>query len=268
MRLLDVDGQKFVVSVSTLADTPRAQLDAEAASIYALFADREREFGFNPNVVVEYPSIENPQASSFITDPTNYIAARVADLEIAGPISRVVVLTTYGQNLLGPLTAAGFSATKIDMPAGPDNTLAFSIDYDADKKQGRLLYLEAVNEADEKIRPTFVLKLTDNDGRLCGGACGAVHARDNKHYAYLATLTLIEGLPATTGARFAAAMIDVLRSQGVSTIHLGTQTAGRFYEKLGLQVTHRLVQGVRTRPLSNGRLVDSDLMMLALNLDG
>ncbi len=251
----------------TLADTPREQLDAEAAAIYGIFAEREKEFGFSPDVIVEYPSIADPQTSGFLADPAGYISARVAELDKEGPISRVVVLTTFGQQLLGPLSASRFVPAKIDMPAGPDHTYAFGLDLDVEKKPGRLLYLEAVDEADDKIRPTFVLKLLDDEGRLCGGACAAVHARDGRRYAYLSMLTLTQGLPATTGTRLAAAMLDLMRLQGVDMVHLGTQTAGRFYEKLGFQVTHRLVSGLRTRASADGHDIRDDLVMLSKTLE-
>lgn len=266
MKSITVGSQTFEVNVFTLADTARSQLDAKARGIYEMFAERELEFGFNPAVIVEYPSIADPATSDFLADPNTYISNRVNELEKSGPISRVVVLTTFGQRLLGSLAASGYAPVKIDMPAGPDNTYAFSLDRNVEGGHGRLLYLEAVNEADEKIRPTFVLQLMNNEGRLCGGACGAVHARDGKKFAYLATLTLAPGLPPTTGARLSQTMLDVLKAQGVTTVHLGTQTAGRFYEKLGFRVTHRLVQGLRTRVADDGRAVSDDLMMLAMDL--
>lgn len=266
MTVLSVDGRTFTLSVHTLADTPRGQLDEEAHAIYRMFAEREREFGFGAGVVVEYPAIEDPQASGFLADPAGHIAARVAELEKDGPVSRIVVLTTFGQQLLAPLSGAGYASARIDMPAGPDHTYTFSLDRDVRGEPARVLYLEAVDEADEKIRPTFVLTLVDSDGALCGGACGSVHTRDGRSYAYLSTLTLVPGLPPMTGTRLAGAMLDALRAQGVATLHLGTQTAGRFYEKLGFRVTHRLVRGLRTRRLGNGDIASDDLVMLSLDL--
>ncbi|WP_156911968.1 GNAT family N-acetyltransferase [Kaistia adipata] len=266
MTPMTVDGRVFRLGVSTLADTPRERLDAEAAEIYQIFAEREREFGFGPNVLVEYPPIADPQASPFLADPAGHVAARLAELEAEGPISRVVVLTTFGQQLLAPLGASGFVSARIDMPAGPDHTYAFTLDRAVEGEPARVLYLEAVDEADEKIRPTFVLRLVDGEGQLRGGACGAVHMRDGRRYAYLAMLTLVPGLPPSTGTRLAMAMLDSLRSQGVAVVHLGTQTAGRFYEKLGFRVTHRLVEGLRTRLSGDGRQVNDDLVMLSLEL--
>lgn len=266
MATIKVGGEAFGLDVATEADTPRAQLDRDAAIIYGIFAAREREFGFGPDVVVEYPAIGEPQAGSFLADPAGYIAARVAELEKDRPISRIVVLTTYGEQMLGPLFAAGYKPAQIDMPAGPDHTYAFTLDRDVRSAAACSLYLEAVDEADPKIRPTFVLKLTDGAGRLCGGACGSVHERDGKRFAYLATLTLVPGLPPSTGTHLAHAMIETLRRQDVTTLHLGTQTAGRFYEKLGFRVTHRLVSGLRTRVSANGQRVSDDLVMMSIDL--
>lgn len=266
MTTMKVDDKTFGLSVMTLADTPREQLDAEAAAIYRIFAEREREFEFGPNAIVEYPSIADPQTSDFLADPAGYISARVAELEKGGPIFRIVVLTTFGRQLLGPLSASGYAPARIDMPAGPEHTYAFTLDRDVQSRPARLLYLEAVDEADDKIRPTFVLKLADGQGRLCGGACGSVHTYKGRRYAYLATLTLVSGLPPATGTRLAEAMLDTLRLQGVAIVHLGTQTAGRFYEKLGFEVTHRLVTGLRLRRSDNGQYVSDDLVMLRIEL--
>ncbi|WP_137113815.1 MULTISPECIES: GNAT family N-acetyltransferase [Mesorhizobium] len=266
MATMKVGTEVFSLSVMTQADTPREQLDSEAMAIYEIFAEREREFGFSPDVVVEYPPIGESQTGGFLIDPVGYIAARVAELQKSRPISQIVVLTTYGQQLLGPLSAAGYKPVQIDMPAGPDHTYAFTLVRDIQPTNACSLYLEAVNEADDKIRPTFVLKLIDSNGRLCGGACGSVHERDGKRFAYLSMLTLVPGLPPTTGTRLTEAMIEALRQQGVSTMHLGTQTAGRFYEKLGFRVTHRLVEGLRTRMSGSGKHLSDDLVMMSIDL--
>ena len=266
MATITAGAETFGLNVMTRADTPRERLDSQAAAIYRIFAAREREFGFGADVVVEYPAIGEPQTCGFLTDPVGHVAARVAELRKSRPISRIVVLTTYGRQLLEPLSAAGYTALRIDMPAGPDHTYAFIRDPDDPATAGCTLYLEAVDEADEKIRPSFVIELVDGSGRLCGGACGSIHERDGKRFAYLAALSLVPGLPPTTGTRLAEAVFDTLRQQGVTTLHLGTQTAGRFYEKLGFQVTHRLVKALRTRVLGSGKPSSDDLVMMSLDL--
>lgn len=235
---------------------PRAALDAATAEIFGLFVQREPEFGFNPDVVVEYPGIEAD--GPFLTDPAAYVVARTE----TAPFDRVVILTTFADRVQTPLLAAGFAAQPIDMPAGPDHTAAFT----RGTEGGRTLYLEAVNEADDKIRPNFALRLLDKDGVLQGGACGSIHARDGRLYAYLATMTLAAGLPAGTGTRLGQVLLDLLRDQGVSTVHLGTQTAGPFYEKLGFRITHRLIPALRNRP-GEGAVIPHDLVMMARDLD-
>jgi hypothetical protein len=78
-----------------------------------------------------------------------------------------------------------------------------------------------VNEADEKIRPSFSIELRDVAGRLRGGACGAVHEFNGKRFVYLAAMTMDVGLPPSTGIALGEALLDFLRSLGVSTVHLG-----------------------------------------------
>lgn len=122
MTVIEAGGAAFSLSAATRADTPRAALDEAAAAIGAIFAARERAFGFGPGVIVEYPPIADPETSPFLADPAGHIAARVAALEPEGPVGRVVVLTTFGAALRAPLAAAGYACEEIDMPAGPDDT--------------------------------------------------------------------------------------------------------------------------------------------------
>ena len=247
--------------------TPRDALDAAAGAIFSLFLEREREFDFNPAVVAEYPDIADPGTSRLLTSPLAYIAERCKALNASGAaITRVAILTTYGERLHSSLGAAGYQVTRIEMPAGPDHTYAFVRSQGTSAEAGRTLYLEAVNEADAKIRPSFVARLTDATGRLCGGACGSVHAHGGVRFAYLATMTTAADLPATTGTQFAGVLLDFLRAQNVKTIHLGTQTAGPFYEKVGFKVVHRLVPALRTRQAGDGRRVAHDLVMMAMDL--
>lgn len=139
----------FNAEFFTVETTPRAVLDAEAAAVFALFSEREREFEFNPAVVTEYPAVEDPGTSRFLANPLDYIAQRCKVLNEQGDVvSRIVILTTYGDRLRGRLEAAGYHAERIDMPAGPDHTYAFTFNPPPQPGTGRTLYLEAVNEAD------------------------------------------------------------------------------------------------------------------------
>lgn len=241
----------------------RAALDASAASIFAMFLARETEFAVNENVVIDYPAIAG--ASPFLHDPLGYIAASIGKVEAGGGrIGRVVVLTTFADVVGVALEAAGYRATRIDMPAGPDFTSAYRLDLGA---AGKTLYIEAVNETDEKIRPSFSLELRDGDGQLAGGACGSIHRRDGRTHAYLATMTLGPGLPPGTGTTLGEAVDSMLRAAGVSTIHLGTQTAGPFYQRLGYRVVHTVLPKLRYRVSASGDRVCTDLVMLARDLD-
>lgn len=250
----------------TLADTSPGMMQDEAAAIFELFLQREAEFGVHPSVVIHYPDIADRSDQGFIGDAARYVAVRADALASEGrAMDRIVVLTTFG-DLVGPsLVAAGFKSTRIDMPAGPDHTYAFTLEPAMPMAGGPTFYIEAVNEADEKIRPAFVLKLTDGEGRLCGGACGSIHERDGRRYAYLATMTTAAEAAKGTGTYLAEELFRFLRDQGVSTVHLGTQTAAAFYEKLGFRVIHRLVPGMRTRS-ANGKEIRDDLVMLAMDL--
>lgn len=267
MQTLTSANAVFRLSAATRDNTPQAQLDQRAADLFALFLERERDYGFNPDVVVEYPDIADAGTGAFLDDPLALIAARRAALAASGaPVARVLVLTTYADRLGAALTAAGYQAQPIDMPAGPDHTAAFIRDF-PEVGAGRILYLESVNEADEKIRPAFALTMHDEaSGRLCGGACGSLHARGGRLYAYLATMTVVAGLPLGTGTKLAGAMLDFLRGLGVGTVHLGTQTAGPFYEGVGFRVTHRLIPGLRNRKAPDGRVLHHDLVMLQMEL--
>lgn len=257
---------EFYTDILTIDATPRDVLDSAAAAIFALFLEREREFGFNPAVVTEYPDISNPDTSSFLNAPLDYIIERCQALDTDDEsVIRVVILTTYGERLYDVLVAADFEAVRIDMPAGPDQTYAFFLDRPV-AENGRTLYLEAVNEADEKIRPTFAITMTDETGRLCGGACGAVHERDGVRYAYLATMSLAAGLPKGSGTRLAGALLAFLRTQDVKTIHLGTQTAGPFYERIGFSIVHRLVPALRTRRALDGSDIAHDLVLMKADI--
>lgn len=256
-RTIDLAGRSFRLELTT---APQERLDSLAAEVTALFLKRETEFGVNPAVRIVYP--ETGPDDAFRADPAGLIG-RLSSGE--GPsISRVVVLTTWGDEVHDPLVAAGFSAHRIDMPAGPANTWAFI--RGAEDTEAQTLYLEAVNEADEKIRPAFVLRLLTEDGALAGGACGSIFLHDGRLYAYLAMMAVAPGLPSGTGSRLVEALAEALRGQAVTTLHLGTQTAGPFYEANGFRVTLRLVPRLRWRQTPDGGKVWHDLVMMARDL--
>ena len=260
---IEIGGQPFMLETLNLATATRARLDEVAAELFGLFLAREEEFGFSPDVVTEYPDVA--AEGGFLDDPLGHIAARrhAADGQ---DFDRIVILTTYADRIGPALVAAGYAATPIVMPAGPDHTAAFTQDTGSSTGQGRTLYLEAVNEADEKIRPSFALRLLDQDGALAGGACGSIHDLDGHRYAYLATMTLASGLPPTTGTRLGQALLQALARDGIETVHLGTQTAGPFYERLGFRTTLQLIPRLRFRSGPDGHPVWLDLVMMACDL--
>lgn len=257
-----IAGQLFKLQVCTLADTDKETLREQAAALFALFLEREAEFGFHPSVVVDYPDVFDSSGSGFLADAAAY-ATRKAALMAEHPQSiRVVILTTYSDVVRPGLAAAGYRYQAIDMPAGPEHTAAFIREASVADRDLRTLYIEAVNEEDEKIRPAFVLCLSDGGDRLCGGACGSIHERGGKRYAYLATMAMASGMPPGAGTAMMDQLLQFLRSQHVAMVHLGTQTAAEFYEKSGFTVDHRLIRGLRIRS-RNGQEVRGDLVMLS-----
>ncbi len=237
-------------------------LDAVIGEIFALFAGREREFGVHPDVVIDYPDLET---SDFLADPLAYLARRQAEVEAerGAPLARIVMLTTFSDRIGAALTDAGFALTPIDMGAGPLGTAFLTRDLRA---EGPVLYVEAVNEADPRISPNFALRLTDADGHLVGGACGSVQREGGVARAYLAIMAVAPDQPAGTGTALAQAMTHHLRQMGVTQINLGTQTADRFYEKLGFRLQHVVQPKLRFREGAEGTRVWHDLVMMQRDL--
>ncbi len=247
-------------------DASRQALDKAASDLFALFLQREAEFGVHPSVAIHYPDLTDLSAHGFLGDAAGHVARQADAMAQDGvPTGRIVILTTYGDIVTSSLEAAGYRVLPIDMPAGPDGTCAFLLGPDEPPEGLRTLYVEAVNEADEKIRPTFVLTLKDDAGTLLGGACGSVHERDGRRYAYLSTLTTASHAAEGTGTMLAGELLRFLKRDGVHAVHLGTQTAARFYQKMGFRTDHRLVRGMRTR-LVNGQEIRDDLVMLSMEL--
>ena len=265
MLKLNIAGRSFHLKMFTIADTATETIRDESAAIFRLFLERETEFGVHPSVVIDYPDLSDSSDSGFLSNAGTYAARRVALIVEGSRVIRIVVLTTYGDMVRPSLEAAGYDAIAIDMPAGPEHTAAFILEPSTPCSDGRTLYIEAVNEQDEKIRPSFVLKLSDQSGRLCGGACGSIHERNGKRYAYLATMTLAPGMPQGTGTAVVQKLVQFLRDQNVVMVHLGTQTAGKFYQQNGFKVDHSLIRNLRVR-CEAGQEVLSDLVMLSMAL--
>ncbi|TRW95918.1 GNAT family N-acetyltransferase [Paracoccus sp. M683] len=247
-----------------ITDTTRGDsgIETAAGEVFALFLDREREFGVSPDVVIDHPDLA---ASDFLDDPAAYLARRVAAvaLDRRTPIARVVILTTFADRIGAALVYAGYDLAMLDLGAGPDGTAALARELSSD---GLVLYVEAVDEGDPKIAPTFALRLLDDAGRLCAGACGSVHAVAGGSGAWLAAMAVRPGMPQGTGTALVHAMIAHLRQAGVGQIDLGSQTADRFYEKLGFQRRHLLLPHLRWRRDAAGQEHWHDLVMMRLTL--
>ena len=221
------------------------RLSERQLMLFALLQQREQEFGFNQNVIVHYPE------ASFLTAPLDYLDQLILEQQQQGHlINEVVILTTY-QELYSPLTQSGYLHEAVHMPAGPDHTAIFRV-HCCSQPAGKTLYIEAVNEQDPKIRPTFVLMLHDENGELLGGMSGSIYSTDNRRYAYIGTVVVQPGQPAGTGTLLANTVLEYLTQQGVYEVNLGTQTAEPFYTKLGFRVIHHIVPALRHRTASDG----------------
>lgn len=231
-------------------NTTQTELRDRQQTLFGLLIERERAFGFNPDVTVAYPA----PVEAFVADPLNYLRAQIDAAEAArgARFARAVILTTYGQAVGAALVAGGYDEQVIDMPAGPDHTRAYAQSLSA---AGRgTFYLEAVDEMDEKIQPSFVGELRDDAGALMAGMSGSVWVRDGVRYAYVSTVVARPDAPAGTGGQMAQHIWRYLREQSVVQVHLGTQTADGFYRKQGFRVIHTLVPKLRHRPVGEGRI--------------
>lgn len=249
----------------TLTDTADETISEHCAAIIDLFVTREAEFDFDGSMVVDYPDLFDTSTSGFLPNASHYAARKAALLSEEISAVRIVILTTYGDIVRSSCEAAGYNYLPIDMPAGPEQTAAFILEPKTFDGDVRTLYIEAVNENDDKIKPAFVLRLSNPQGDLCGGAFGSIHEREGRRYAYLATMTLASGLPKGTGIAFMEQLLQFLKGQRVDVVHVGTQTAAKFYEKAGFKVEHRLIKNLRFRH-QKGQPVSGDLAILSMTL--
>ena len=261
-RSLILDGHPCQIQLLDGKSHSSDQLQQAQAELFDILQQREREFGYSPAIHVVYPD----RTEAFLTDPLAYIQGKIADIKLmqGRDVTSVVILTTYGDRLLTPLCTAGYQADKIFMPAGPEHTYRFATSEraEATAQQPCCLYLEAVNEQDAKIRPSFVLRLTDEAGALRGGLCGSVADVDGERFAYIATVVVDASAPASAGSRIAELALDYLGREGVKSVHLGTQTAVGFYQKMGFTIIHSIVKHLRYRVARDGSQVWNDLVIM------
>ena len=262
MPEITVDNNRYYLDLLESKSQSISILQQEQGSIFELLQEREKEFSFNPAIEVVYPD----GGGSFLKDPVSWIQKKLVALarEHGKCVGQVTILTTYGDSLKNPLIAAGYAAEKIVMPAGPEHTFKFSktLPHSDSNLESCQLYLEAVNEQDEKIRPTFVLKMTDEQGVLRGGMCGSVMDVHGQRCAYISTVVVDASVPKSTGTQLARVTLDYLKQAGVQCAHLGTQTASQFYQNLGFVISHRIIDKLRFRVAADGHVVSNDLVIM------
>lgn len=224
-------------------------------ALFTLLQQREQEFDFNPNVIVHYPE------TCFLDAPLDYLKQLILAQQQQGVINEVVILTTYPQ-VHAQLVERGYQYEAVHMPAGPDHTAIFRMNCGS-HAAGQTLYIEAVNEQDPKIRPTFVLMLHNKDGDLLGGMSGSIWNQEGFRYAYIGTVVVRQGQPAGSGTLLAHAVLEYLTQQGVCEVNLGTQTAETFYTKLGFRVIHSIVPELRHRTASDGTEHSHNLVIMS-----
>lgn len=252
----------YILTLFDRSTDTQHRLHEKQQALFTMLVDREREFGFHPDAAVKYPD----PLSALLNDPIAYLAARINAAESARglPFSRAVVLTTYGNFLAGPLSSEGYREEIVNMPAGPENTRFYSRNLRSDGVG--VFYLEAVNEMDEKIQPSFVLTLDNEKGELLAGMSGSIWKRDTECCAYISTVVAGKGTPTGVGSMAAEQVWHYLRDQGVSRVNLGTQTADEFYKRHGFRVIHTIIPQLRYRQRADGSRVWHDLVIMQKDL--
>lgn len=255
----------------TLLDLSNASaqqlIDAQAA-LFTMLSQREKEFGFNPHIIIEYPN----SIADFLNEPIAYLETCISAIQTTHNkfIKEIIILTTYGDRLINTLGLHDYVAEKINMPAGPEHTFKFSkVLREIHPPSDHLactLYVEAVNEQDEKIRPTFILNVYDTQGALCGGMSGSIAHIESKKYAYIATVVTHAHAPKLTGSHITQAALMYFKKMGVKQVDLGTQTADRFYEKQGFHISHTILSKLRNRVGKEGHLIHHDLVIMRKEL--
>ncbi len=208
------------------------------AAVATLFATREAEFAFNPDIDRASPAPED-----FAANPDRFLATKAA-----------VVLTTWADDLRPTLTRAGFAEEPVLWPAGPEGSAIFRR-----ARTGRLTYLEIVNEADPKIAPAHLVLWHDRES-LVGGTITAISG----DAAWLAVMVVRPDAAPGSGTRLWQVLAGDLTRRGITRIDLGTQTAEAFYRRQGLRTTARAVRALRSRPGPKGPIWNDLVMMTGL----
>lgn len=231
-------------------------INQKLSDLFSLLKQREMEICFNPNIYVDYPD-EN----RFLSSTIEYIDDKIAE---KCDISQVVILTTYGDKLFDTLCGNGFKYEKIDMPAAPTYTCLFK--KRISKEDEKILYIEFVDEQDEKILPSVVFTIESSEGEFMGGVCGSIFRDNGSTYAYLSTMAIAEGVQKGTGSDLLSAVLSYWKNEGVEVVNLGTQTAEGFYLKNGFTTIKRVLPNLRYKKDNNDAIISIDLVMMQINI--
>lgn len=254
---------RFAGGLYTATFLEKAIMEANAfdrviGETFALLTERVAEFGFDQNVVAVYPALD--AGSDFLRDPRAYIDAHIAALARFGRRAReTVILTTFGPTLAAALRPCGFGAQSARLPAAPDGTLILRR---AEAGDGPTLYIEAVDDADPRIAPNFALTVRDGE-RLVAAAAGTIGVSAGERAAWIGAFVTRADAPPGLGSALYALLEKHLAQRGVARVDLGTQTAPRFYERLGFETLRVVVEGLRVRRGPDGRRVSAGLVMLS-----
>ncbi len=253
----------LTIELFDTASKSHTEIINEQIALFNLLQVRDSEVTLNSNIILDYPaSIE-----SFLTDPINYIDTQLSNQyqKSTAEIQEIVILTTYGDKLITKLEQNGFNSSKIDMPAGPDNTYHFAKPINPTGKF--IYYIEAVNEADEKIRPTFIVLAKDSEQQVIGGISGSIFTHKGNKFAYIATTVTSQIAPQGLGSQLMQDTLDYLTKSGVSKVHLGTQTADKFYLKHEFNIMNKLINNIRYRTNKHGNKIQHNLVILEKTLN-
>lgn len=245
----------FTLQLSDITTTAQDKIITEQLALFNLLQIRDSDFTLNENIILEYPA----PLEDFLNNPIKYIHKK--DLS---EIKEIVILTTYGDKLIKNLVNDEFKANLIDMPAGPDNTYHFSKQINQSGKF--TYYLEVVNEADEKIRPTFIITAKNNNNEIIGGISGNIFEKDNQKFAYIATTVTAPNSPKGLGSQMMQETLNYLEKSNVAKVNVGTQTADKFYIKHCFNIINHLIKNIRYRNDKNNNKVWHDLVILEKQL--
>lgn len=252
----------FTLHLSDTTTTSQEKIITEQLALFNLLQIRDSDFTLDENIILEYPAA----LEDFLNNPINYIKQQLENKHIKNlsEIKEIVILTTYGDKLIKNLVNDGFDESLIDMPAGPDNTYHFS--KQVNPTGTFIYYLEVVNEADEKIRPTFIITAKDNNNEIIGGISGNIFEKDNQNFAYIATTVTAPNAPQGLGSQMMQETLNYLEKSNVVKVNAGTQTADKFYIKHGFNIINHLINNIRYRSDKNNNKVWHDLVILEKQL--